>query len=210
VFTGIIREVGRVTLASPGKLAVAAGDILGSLAPGDSIAVNGVCLTVTGTSAGSFSVEVMPETARRSNLGRLRAGDSVNLEPPLAVGAPLGGHLVQGHVDGTGRIGSVVVRGGGEMTVRLEAPPDVMRYVVEKGFIAVDGASLTVSGRDVASFVVSVVDYTRQHTTLGGRRVGDLVNLEVDIIAKYVEQFSQTRRQGVTADFLEEHGFMVS
>ena len=204
-----MKEVGRVTLASPGRLVIAAGDVLRGMEPGGSIAVNGVCLTVTSTGAGSFSVDVMPETARRTNLGRLTAGDRVNLEPPLNMGEQLGGHLVQGHVDGTARVVSVV-RGGGEMASRLEAPPDLMRYVVEKGFIAVDGVSLTITGRDATSFGVSVIDYTRRHTTLGSFQAGDVVNLKVDIIAKYVEQFSQTRRQGITVDFLEEHGFMVS
>ena len=204
-----MKEVGRVTLASPGRLVIAAGDVLRGMEPGGSIAVNGVCLTVTSTGAGSFSVDVMPETARRTNLGRLTAGDRVNLEPPLNMGEQLGGHLVQGHVDGTARVVSVV-RGSGEMAIRLEAPPDLMRYVVEKGFIAIDGVSLTITGRDATSFGVSVVDYTRRHTTLGSFQAGDVINLEVDIIAKYVEQFSQTRRQGITVDFLEEHGFMVS
>jgi riboflavin synthase len=172
------------------------------------MAVNGACLTVTSLDNASFSVEVMPETLRRTNLGRLAAGDRVNLEPPLTLGEPLGGHLVQGHVDGTAGVVSVV-QGGGEMTVRLEASPDLMRYLVEKGFIAVDGVSLTITGREATSFQVSVVDYTRRHTTLGSRQVGDLVNLEVDIIAKYVEQLGQTRRQGITVEFLEEHGFLV-
>ncbi|MFC2022815.1 riboflavin synthase [Chloroflexota bacterium] len=116
---------------------------------------------------------------------------------------------MQGHVDGTGLVASVV-RGSREMAVRFEAPPEVMRYVVKKGFIAVDGVSLTISGKDSAWFQVSVVDYTRQHTTLDRRRTGDLVNLEVDIIAKYVEQLSQAQRQGITSEFLAEHGFLVS
>jgi len=208
VFTGIIKEVGRVTLASPVRLTIAAGGVLRGLEPGGSMAVNGACLTVTSLDNASFSVEVMPETLRRTNLGRLAAGDRVNLEPPLTLGEPLGGHLVQGHVDGTAGVVSVV-QGGGEMTVRLEASPDLMRYLVEKGFIAVDGVSLTITGREATSFQVSVVDYTRRHTTLGSRQVGDLVNLEVDIIAKYVEQLGQTRRQGITVEFLEEHGFLV-
>jgi riboflavin synthase len=209
VFTGIIKEVGRVTGASPGRLVIAASSVLHGMEPGGSIAVNGACLTVASFDAGSFLVDVMPETARRTNLGLLTVGDRVNLEPPLTVGEQLGGHLVQGHVDGTARVVSVV-RGSGEMTVRLEAPPDLMRYVVEKGFIAVDGVSLTIASRDATSFQVSIVDYTRRHTTLDSRKAGDLVNLEADIIAKYVEQFSQTRRQGITVEFLGKHGFMVT
>ncbi len=208
VFTGIVEEIGRVISAPSGKLVIAAGDVLQGMERGASIAVNGVCLTVTDFDQSSFSVDVMPETLNRTNLGLLRAGDGVNLERPLALGGRLGGHLVQGHVDATGRVTSV--RWGGEaMTVRFDAPPGVMPYIVEKGFIAVDGVSLTVVTKDTSSFQVSVVDYTRKHTTLGGRRVGDMVNLEVDIIAKYVEQLSQNRRPGITVDFLQEHGFLV-
>jgi riboflavin synthase len=151
----------------------------------------------------------MPETSKRTNLGLLSAGDRVNLERSLALGGRLGGHLVQGHVDATGRVASVTWEGGA-MIVRFEALPEVMRYVVEKGFIAVDGVSLTVVTRDTTSFRVSLVDYTRRHTILSSRQVGDIVNLEADIIAKYVEQLGQTRSTGITLDFLQEHGFLVS
>ena len=209
MFTGIIEEVGRVTSVQPGKLVIAAGDVLQGMELGGSMAVNGVCLTITGLTANSFSVDVMPETLQRSNLELLTAGDKVNLERPLVLGGRLGGHLVQGHIDATGRVTSI--RWDGEaMIIRFEAPPEVMSYVVEKGFIAVDGVSLTVVAKDNSSFQVSVVDYTRQHTNLGDRQVGDSVNLEVDIIAKYVEQLGQARRVGITAEFLQEHGFLVS
>ena len=182
--------------------------MLSGIERGGSIAVNGVCLTVTDFNNNSFSVDVMPETLKRTNLGLLRAGDRVNLERPVALGERLGGHLVQGHVDDTGRIASVIWEGEA-MLVRFEAPPEVMRFTVEKGFIAVDGVSLTIVDKDASSFWVSVVDYTRKHTTLGSKQVGDLVNLEVDIIAKYVEQLSQAHRTGITVDFLQEHGFLV-
>ena len=208
MFTGIVEEVGRVISARPGNLAIAAGHVLQGIERGASIAVNGVCLTVTNFDQNSFSVDVMPETLNRTNLGLLRAGDGVNLERPLPLGGRLGGHLVQGHVDDTGRV-TEVSRSGESMMVRFEAPPQVMPYIVEKGFIAVDGVSLTVVSKDTSSFQVSVVGYTRQHTILGNRRVGDVVNLEVDIIAKYVEQFSQARSPGITVDFLQEHGFLV-
>ena len=209
MFTGIVEEIGKIRSAQLGKLVIAAGDVLHGMKPGDSIAVNGVCLTVTGFDAASFSVDVMEETLGRTNLGQMKAGDMVNLERPLAMGGRLGGHLVQGHVDDTGKIASVS-REGDSALVRFEASPEVMRYVVEKGFIAVDGVSLTVVSRDASSFLVSVVDYTRRHTILGNLRVGDMVNLEVDIIAKYVEQLSRARHPGITAEFLQEHGFLLS
>ena len=208
MFTGIVEEVGRVTPAQSGKLVISASGVLRGIELGGSIAVNGVCLTITSFSTSSFSVDIMPETLERTNLGLLSAGDEVNLERPLTLEKPLGGHLVQGHVDATGKVTSVM-REGEAMLFRFEAPHEVMCYVVEKGFIAVDGVSLTVGAKDANSFQISVVDFTRKHTTLGSRQVGDLVNLEVDIIAKYVKQFSQPRRSGITASFLQEHGFLV-
>jgi len=209
VFTGIVEEIGRVTLASPGNLVIATRPVLKEMEGGQSIAINGVCLTVTDFGANSFSVDIMPETLSRTNLGLLSTGDGVNLERPVALGGQLGGHLVQGHVDATGRIASIRWEDQ-TMLVGFEAPAEVMRYVVDKGFIAVDGVSLTVVAKDVSSFQVSIVDYTQKHTTLGSVRVGELVNLEVDIIAKYVEQLSLARRPGITVDFLQEHGFLVS
>ncbi len=209
MFTGIIEEVGRVSSAQSGNLVIAASQVLQRMELGGSIAVNGVCLTVTNLNTDSFSVDVMPETLKRSNLGLLQAGDGVNLERPLALGGQLGGHLVQGHVDDTGRVASTKWDGGA-IIIRFEASPQVMHYVVEKGFIAVDGVSLTVVTKETSSFQVSVVDYTQKHTNLGSRRVGDLVNLEVDIIAKYVDQLTQPRRPGITVDFLQEHGFLVA
>jgi len=209
VFTGIIEEIGRVTSALSGNLVIAASDVLQGMELGGSMAVNGVCLTITNFNANSFSVDIMPETLRRTNLGLLRVGGGVNLERPLALAGRLGGHLVQGHVDATGRVASIIWDGG-TMLIRFEAPLEVMHYMVEKGFVAVDGVSLTVVTKDTNSFQVSVVDYTRRHTTLGSRRVGDLVNLEVDIIAKYVEQLIQAGSTGITVDFLQEHGFLVA
>jgi riboflavin synthase len=206
MFTGIVEEVGKVIAAPPGRLTVAAGRTLERIAVGDSVCVNGVCLTVTGLTSNSFTFDVMPETARRSNIGRLRAGDPVNLERPLTLGAWVGGHLVQGHVDATGRLAARRTEGGA-LLFSFEAPAEVLYYVVEKGFIAVDGISLTVAGRDNRSFGVSVVGYTQEHTNLAGMKVGDIVNLEVDIIAKYVAQFNRLQGTGVTAEFLREHGF---
>jgi len=207
LFTGIVEEVGRVTSAQFGNLVIAVNKVLQGIKLGGSIAVNGVCLTITSFNTASFSVDIMPETTERTNLELLSAGDKVNLELPLTLGEQVGGHLVQGHVDATGRVASVAWEGGAVM-IMFEAPPEVMRYIVEKGFIAVDGVSLTVVTRDTGSFWVSLVDYTRRHTTLGDRQMGDLVNLEVDIMAKYVEQLSQPQRTGITTGFLQEHGFL--
>ena len=208
MFTGIIEEVGRVISARSGCLVIAASNILPEMELGGSIAVNGVCLTVTKFDTSSFSVDIMSETLKRTNLGLLHTGDGVNLERPLPLGGRLGGHLMQGHVDDTGRVASIRWQGGA-MLIRFEAAPEVVRYIVEKGFVAVDGVSLTIVAKDTSSFQVSVVDYTREHTTLGSRQEGDLVNLEVDIIAKYVEQLSQAPNTGITVDFLEEHGFIA-
>lgn len=208
MFTGIVEEIGRVTSAQPRNLIITASKVLQGMELGGSIAVNGVCLTVTSFNSSSFSVDIMSETLRRTNLGLLCAGDEVNLERPLIPEKQLGGHFVQGHIDDMGRVTSVTWDGEA-MLIRLEAPPEAMGYIVKKGFIAVDGVSLTVVDYDASSFLVSIVDYTRKHTTLGSKQVGDLVNLEVDIIAKYLDRLSQAHRLGITVDFLQEHGFLV-
>ena len=208
MFTGIIEEIGKVTSVSSKRLVIAARKVLKNIEPGGSISVNGACLTVTDFSSASFSVDIMLETLKRTNLGLLHANDRVNLERPLTLDKPIGGHLVQGHIDATGRVTSVIKED--ETTIiRIEALPEVMRYVVKKGFIAVDGVSLTVVTKDMGSFEVSIVDYTIKNTNTGSRQVGDLVNLEVDIIAKYVEQLSQSRDSGITLDLLREQGFIV-
>ncbi|MBI2829910.1 MAG: riboflavin synthase [Chloroflexi bacterium] len=208
MFTGIVEEIGKVISAQPDRLSISGSRVLEGSEPGCSIAVYGVCLTVTALTSNSFTTDIMPETIKRTNLRILMADDKVNLERPMALGGRLGGHLVQGHIDDTGRITSIIWQNGAKL-FRFEAATPVMRYVVEKGFIAVDGISLTVVARDARSFQVSVVDYTEKNTTLGGHSVGDLVNLEVDIIAKYVEQLAQTQGGGITTEFLQEHGFLV-
>jgi riboflavin synthase len=209
MFTGIVQETGRVISIPAGRLVIAADAVVSGLEPGGSIAVNGICLTATGVENSSFHVDVMPETLRRTNLGQLRPGDRVNLERPLGLGGEVGGHLVQGHIDGTGRVASVV-REGEAMLMDFAAPPEIMRFVVEKGFIAVDGASLTVVEKGEDTFRVSIVGYTRENTVLADRKVGDAVNLEADIIGKYVAGFLQPRSQGITTEFLKEHGFLVN
>lgn len=206
MFTGIVEEIGTVRATRPGKLEIAALKVLEDTRPGDSIAVNGVCLTVTALPSDSFSVEVMPETMRRTNLVALRPGDRVNLERPLAVGGRFGGHFVQGHIDGVGRVLSVTPQGEA-LLLKFEALPEIMKYVVEKGFIAVDGASLTVVQCNSTSFGVALVRYTLENTTLGMRKAGDTVNLEVDIIGKYVERL-RGGGTGITKEFLAEHGFI--
>jgi riboflavin synthase len=207
MFTGIVEEVGKV-ISSAGDLKIAADKVLDGVQKGDSMAVNGVCLTITALDDKSFSTEVMPETLDKSNLGLLSPGDGVNLERPLTPSGRLGGHFVQGHIDDTGRLSSISRRGE-SLLLRFDVPPRLIPYIVEKGFIAVDGVSLTVVSRDDNSFQVSIVGYTRENTTLGNRGVGDVVNLEVDIIAKYVEQLNKPQSGGITLDFLEEHGFLV-
>jgi len=209
MFTGIVEETGKISSTQSGSLVIIANKVLQGMEPGNSIAVNGVCLTVTSLDGKSLSVDIMLETLKRTNLGVLGAGDKVNLERPLTPQRQIGGHLVQGHIDDTGRV-SEVTRDSEAVMLRVKAPSQTMLYIVKKGFITVDGVSLTVVDYDAGSFRVSIVGYTREHTTLGRKRVGDLVNLEVDIIAKYVERFSQSRTSGVTIDFLEEHGFSVA
>lgn len=207
MFTGIVEEVGKVKAVRPGQITIHATKVLEGTKLGDSMAVNGACLTVSALDTGSFTVGVMPETLRRTNLGLLRSGSRVNLERPLAMGERIGGHLVQGHVDATGRVISLLPEAGAVMA-KYAAPPEIMRYIVEKGFIAVDGVSLTIVSLDATSFTVSLVAYTLGHTLLGGRHPGDPVNLEVDILAKYVERLKGRGSSGITLDFLAEHSFL--
>ena len=189
MFTGIVEEVGGVKVAGDGRLVINAAKVLDDLKVSDSICVNGACLTVTSRDESSFSVDVVPETLRRTNLGSLRTRDPVNLERPLAIDGRLGGHMLQGHVDATGTVESIIEEGEA-LLVRTTAPPSVMRYVVEKGFVAVDGTSLTVVTCDMRSFVVTIIPYTRDNTVFGSLEEGDTVNLESDIIAKYVERLT--------------------
>lgn len=190
MFTGLVEEVGRVVgVGRAGEsvhLDIAASRVVQDLRVGDSIAVDGACLTVTELRADGFRVGLSPETLRRTNLGERRAGDAVNLERAVAVGARLGGHYVQGHVDGVGRI--VGRRPEGDsLVMTFAAPAELLRYIVVKGFIAVDGISLTVTERVDDRFSVALVAYTRSAVALPSKADGATVNLEVDIIAKYVE-----------------------
>ena len=192
MFTGIVQELGKTRDADGSTLTIEAETSMDGLRVGDSIAVNGACLTVKTMGQGFFSADTMPETLRRTNLGLLMPRSPVNLEKALTLSSPLGGHLTQGHVDATGTLLSKEQEGEA-LLMRFQAPPQVMKYVVEKGFIAVDGISLTVMAHDDSTFTVSVVEYTRENTTLGHRESGGVVNLEVDILAKYVEKLLSAR-----------------
>ena len=202
MFTGIVEEIGTVAGTSTTGLSIGASVVMDDLMVSDSICVNGACLTVTDISGATFSVDTVPETLRRTNLGELKSGDPVNLERPMRTDGRFGGHIVQGHVDGTGRVLSMVPEGEAR-NFKFEAEDSIMRYVVEKGFLAVDGASLTVVDCDYRTFTVTIVPYTWENTVFGFRKPGDLVNLEVDIIAKYVERLATGPRLPVdTADEL--------
>ena len=206
VFTGIVEEVGIVRSVRQGKLTISSTEVLKGTKAGDSVAVSGACLTVTDVSDGGFSVDVMPETLRRTNLGTLAPGQGVNLERALAAGGRFGGHFVQGHVDGTGKVVSMVPEGRA-LLMKIAAPAEIVRYLVDKAYVAVDGVSLTVVSWDATSFSVSLVAYTQQHTALR-KKPGDVVNLEVDIMAKYVEKMQADRKRGISVGFLAEHGFV--
>ena len=207
MFTGIIEEIGKVRETGSNKLTVEAGKVLDGTKQGDSMAVNGACLTVTSVNKNSFCVDIMPETVRHTNINGLHYGEKVNLERAMLAGGRFGGHLVQGHIDSTGKVMSLTPEEDA-VIARISAPSDLMPYVVKKGFIAIDGASLTVTDYDDFSFSVSLVNFTQQHTTLGDKRPGDIVNLEIDIIAKYIERLKQMDGRGITLNFLEEHGFI--
>jgi len=207
MFTGIVEEIGIVKETSRDRLAFEAHKVVEGTKVGDSMAVNGVCLTVVSLENCGFSVNVMPETLRCTNLSSLHYSDQVNLERALVLEGRLGGHLVLGHVDGTGEIMDVTSEETAHI-MRISAPAKLMPYMVDKGFIAVDGVSLTIVGFDDFSFAVSLVAYTMEHTTLGGKRPGAVVNLEADIIAKYVENLSERKRQSLDFEFLREYGFV--
>ncbi|HEY1276348.1 MAG TPA: riboflavin synthase [Thermoleophilaceae bacterium] len=192
MFTGLVADTGTVAAlertADGARLRVRT-NLAAELSPGDSVAVNGVCLTAVETDDDGFSADAMEETLRRSSLGPLTNGDRVNLELPLRATDRLGGHVVQGHVDGTGTIESLREDGFARV-VRVEAAPDLLRYVVEKGSIAVDGVSLTVAEVNDDGFSVSLIPETLERTTFGAAAPGRIVNLEVDVLAKYVEKLS--------------------
>ena len=217
MFTGIVEETGVIRGIRKNResavVSVKAGKVLEDLKIGDSVAVNGVCLTVTSLDPGGFTADVMHETLDRSALSELRPGSAVNLERAMAANGRFGGHIVAGHVDGTGRI-TRLRRDDNAVWYTLQAGPEVLRYVVEKGSVAVDGISLTVAQVGQDWFSVSVIPHTASATVLGQRRAGDRVNLECDIIGKYVEKLLRPARgqppegEGITLEFLARNGIL--
>ena len=229
MFTGIIEEKGTISKimknASQAVLTIKAQKIMEDIHKGDSIAVNGICLTVTAFSKNEFQADVMHETLNRTALKMLKPGSSVNLERAMAAGGRFGGHMVSGHIDGTGKIAEIK-EDSLAIWYTIEAPPQILRYIVEKGSIAIDGISLTVAKVTQTTFSVSTIPHTRSATTLGERRPGDLVNLETDIIGKYVERLmrpeepetqqntgagmkhkTEASAGGITKEFLTKYGF---
>lgn len=222
MFTGLVEEKGRIISlrrgADSARLKIKAGLIMDGIQLGDSIAVNGVCLTVTSYDVGAFTADVMAETLAKTNLGALQSGDPVNLERALRLGDRLGGHLVSGHIDGVGTI-SRMEKHDIATLITIAAPPAVMHYIVKKGSVAVDGTSLTVVDHDEESFIVSLIPHTARVTVLGQKKPGDQVNLEGDVIGKYVERWMgiagrkendsvEKTQRGITAELLAEHGYL--
>ncbi len=212
MFTGIVEEIGEVTAVRESAdvvvFTIRGRTVTSDTRHGDSIAVNGVCLTVVdpqGSTDGTFTVELMPETLKRSSLSAVEPGTRVNLERAVPVGGRLGGHIVQGHVDG---VATLLSRAPGERTdeLRFSLAPDLARYVVEKGSITVDGVSLTVAGVSEDAFTVALIPTTLTHTTLGIRQPGDTVNLEVDVVAKYVERLTAGYSSNKPRLHIEEAG----
>lgn len=211
MFTGIVEEMGIVRRLTQTpvrcELELAASKVLESTQIGDSIAVNGVCLTVIRMDDEGFTADVMPETLRRSNLGQLKPGSMVNLERAMAANGRFGGHIVAGHIDDTGKILSMRPEGNA-MLVTIGAAPEILRYIVEKGSIAIDGISLTVAQVTHSDFTVSLIPHTGEETTLLQHRPGEIVNLETDIIGKYVEKLMEPKASGgLTLEFLQRYGF---
>ena len=216
MFTGIIEEIGTVRRIEHGaagaRLTIAAKTVLEGTKLGDSIATNGVCLTVVSITADSFSADVMAETLRRSSLGALQSGSPVNLERAMPANGRFGGHIVSGHIDGTGMVASQK-REDNAVWVTVRTPASLLRYIVEKGSIAIDGVSLTVASVDETSFSVSIIPHTGAQTILLGKKPGETVNLECDVIGKYVEKLlapytaEKGAASGITMEFLARNGF---
>ncbi len=214
MFTGIIEEVGIFQSMSGGCLSISCRKVLENVQIGDSIAVNGICLTVTHFDFQHFTADVMPETIRRTSLEGLKQGSPVNLERAVTPLSRMGGHIVSGHIDGVGKVRSVIQEGNAFLMC-IEADSAILRYIVEKGSVALDGISLTVAAVEETNFTVSLIPHTRQTTNLQGKQAGHLINIETDIIGKYVEKMlhitdikkSLNCDSKLTREFLLEHGF---
>lgn len=215
MFTGIVEELGSIRSVRRGQhssvLSIAAKDILSDLKIGDSVAVNGVCLTATTVDGSGFTADVMHETLNRSSLGSLTVGRHVNLERAMAANGRFGGHIVSGHIDGTGTI-TALRKDDNAVWYTISASQELLRYIVEKGSIAIDGISLTVAEVGESWFSISAIPHTVAITTLGEERPGDTVNLENDVIGKYVEKLlrpqpQETAKSSLTLEFLAQHGF---
>ncbi|MDD3306374.1 MAG: riboflavin synthase [Acetobacterium sp.] len=220
MFTGIIEEIGKITAVVKGQrssqLWVQGELVMDDLKLGDSVAVNGVCLTVSQLHGNKWMADVMSETLNRSNLGDLKGGSAVNLERAMPANGRFGGHMVAGHIDGTGHIVQIT-KDDNAVIFEIKAPPKILRYIIEKGSIAIDGISLTVIGMTVDCFKVSIIPHTVKQTILGIKKSGDLVNLENDLVGKYIESLllnppsktdrNQKKSSGLTIDFLTEAGF---
>lgn len=218
MFTGIVEEIGTILSVKKGvkssALTISGDLIFEDMHIGDSIAVNGVCLTVTNKTKESFTADVMAETLRRSSLGSLKAGSKVNLERAMAANGRFGGHIVSGHIDGTGEIESFV-REDNAVWVTVKTPVKLLKYIIEKGSIAIDGVSLTVAYADKRCFKVSLIPHTAANTILLSKKAGDIVNLENDIVGKYIEKLmhfdeqveEDTKTTGISMDFLAKNGF---
>ena len=212
MFTGIIEEIGKIQTVRKGaassSISVQAKKVMQDVHIGDSIAVNGVCLTVTAFSQGGFTADVMHETFNRSSLGSLQTGSPVNLERAMPSNGRFGGHIVSGHIDGTGTV-SAIQKDDNAVWYTIKTAPGILRYIVEKGSVAIDGISLTVASVERDCFGVSIIPHTASITTLSNRRVGDTVNLENDCIGKYVERLMgiQQSKHNITAEFLAKYGF---
>lgn len=216
MFTGIVEEIGRIegviSSSKSAKITIKAHKVLEDVKLGDSICTNGVCLTVTSFNSAGFTVDVMAETMRRSNLRDIKPGTEVNLERALRASDRLGGHMVSGHIDGTGTIKGFEEEDNA-VWLTIEATSELLKYIAQKGSIAIDGVSLTVAYIDDKVFKVSIIPHTKDATTLIKKKVGEIVNLECDIIAKYIEKFLQTNEQapikkGIDLNFLSNNGFL--
>lgn len=218
MFTGIVEEMGAVTMMEKtlagSRMTILAETVLGDLKTGDSVSVNGICLTVVSRGERDFSVDVSPETLSVTTLGRLMPGAPVNLERPMKLNERIGGHLVAGHVDGVGTI-RIRQQEGNAIYFTIEAPPDILRYCVLKGSITVDGISLTINDVTPHGFTIAVIPHTAKVTTLGLKQVNDPVNLEADLIGKYVERLLQERSQVpqrpapvIDKDYLQKRGLL--